>query len=153
RSSRGWSAAALALVCLAPAARGQAIGQGFDLERQGRLEQAAAVYAAVLRGEPVNLPALLGLERVLPSLRRPPELLPLVQRARGLDSSTAIRALELRTYAALDEVDSAAAIARRWSAARPGDAGPWREWAIALQDHQRFADARTILLQGRQELG
>src|ERR1041384_717896 len=84
RSNRVGSAAVLALVLVAPAARGQAIGQGFDLERQGRLEQAAAVYTGVLRGEPVNLPALLGLERVLSSLGRLPALLPLgIGRASG----------------------------------------------------------------------
>src|SRR2546426_12064307 len=42
----------------------QAIGQGFELERAGQYDQAAAIYLATLRAEPTNLSALLGLERV-----------------------------------------------------------------------------------------
>src|SRR2546426_9931978 len=42
----------------------QAIGQGFELERAGQYDQAAAIYFATLRAEPTNLSALLGLERV-----------------------------------------------------------------------------------------
>src|SRR3989442_4304081 len=74
--------AALAL-CLVPlrSARAQVIGEAVELERTGRQASAALVYIAVLRGEPTNLAALLGLERVLPPLRRLPELLPLVRRA------------------------------------------------------------------------
>ena len=48
----------------------QAIGQGFELERSGQYEQAAAIYLATLRAEPTNISALLGLERVLPPLNR-----------------------------------------------------------------------------------
>src|SRR5437016_10163244 len=58
----------------------QAIGQGFELERAGQYEQAAAMYLAALRADPTNLPALLGLERVLPPLNRLGELLPAAQR-------------------------------------------------------------------------
>src|SRR5438309_11303825 len=74
--------AALAL-CLVPlrSARAQVIGEAVELERTGRQASAALVYIAVLRGEPTNLAALLGLERVLPPLGRLPELLPLVRRA------------------------------------------------------------------------
>src|SRR5437879_4257666 len=60
----------------------QAIGQGFELERAGQYEQAAAMYLAALRADPTNLPALLGLERVLPPLNRLGELLPAAQRIR-----------------------------------------------------------------------
>ncbi|MGE5758798.1 MAG: hypothetical protein ACM37V_00405 [Gemmatimonadota bacterium] len=131
----------------------QAIGQGFELERQGRIEQAAALYKTTLRGDPANLPALLGLERVLPSLGRLGDLLPLVQQALATDSGTAVRGLAIRTYTALEENDSAAALVRRWATAHPVDASPWREWAIALEDHQRFEDARNVLMEGRQALG
>src|SRR2546425_12645787 len=64
-------------------ARAQVIGEAVELERTGRQASAAVVYIAVLRGEPTNLAALLGLERVLPSLGRLPELLPLVRRGRA----------------------------------------------------------------------
>src|SRR5512144_349005 len=131
----------------------QAISQGFELERQGRAEQAAALYKTVLRGDPTNIPALLGLERVLPSLGRLGELLPLVQQALVSDTGGAVRGLAVRTFTALEENDSVAALVRRWSAAHPGDASPWREWAIALEDRQRFEDARNVLQEGRQALG
>jgi tetratricopeptide (TPR) repeat protein len=131
----------------------QAISQGFDLERQGRVDQAAGLYTSVLRSDPANLPALLGLERVLPGLGRLPELLPLVQRALAADSSAAIRGLAVRTFVVLDEVDSAAALGRRWAAQRPRDPAPWREWAIALEDQQRFDAAYNVLMEGRRTIG
>src|SRR5947207_14561853 len=85
---------ALALGGVAPLAA-QAIGQGFELERQGRLSDAATVYLTTLRAEPANLAALLGLERVLPGLGRLAELLPLVRRAEVADTANLLlRALE-----------------------------------------------------------
>lgn len=134
-------------------ARGQAISQGFELERQGRLEPAAALYAAVLRGDPANVPALLGLERVLPTLGRVRELGPLVRQALTVDSGSTLRGLAVRTYTVLGESDSAAAVAHRWAAAVPQDPLPWREWAIALEDRQRFDEARGVLMEGRHALG
>src|SRR3989442_12318826 len=71
------------------AARAQAIGQGFELERQGKLDQAAAIYLATLRRDSANLAALLGLEPVLPSPGRLRELLPLGLRALVKDSPSA----------------------------------------------------------------
>lgn len=136
-----------------PLPAAQAISQGFELERQGRVEQAAALYASALHGDPASVPALLGLERVLPPLGRLGELLPLVQRALAVDTGAAVRALAVRTFTALEENDSAAALVRRWATGRPGDPAPWREWAIALEDHQRFEDARNAIMEGRHALG
>jgi len=138
----------------------QAIGRGFELERQGKLDQAAAVYLATLRGDTANLAALLGLERVLPSLGRQRELLPLVHRALARDSLSApLRGVELRTYAGLGELDSVEVVARRWAAAERGAGGggaaqeaPWREWAVALEDQRLFDLARSVLLEGRRTL-
>src|SRR6266536_707111 len=115
---------ALALGGGAPLAA-QAIGQGFELERQGRLSDAATVYLTTLRAEPANLAALLGLER----------------------------ALELRVYAGLDQSDSVRDAAERWIARAPGDESPWREWAVALEDQRQFDDARAVLQRGRRTLG
>src|SRR3989442_14993084 len=87
--------------------RGQAIGPGFELERAGRYADAASVYFTTIRSDPTNIPALLGLERTLFVLNRMPELLPLVQTARARQpDSPALRSLELRVYAALNQPDS-----------------------------------------------
>lgn len=150
---------ALALTLAAPIAApapasAQALGQGFELERAGRYADAATVYLTTLRADPANLPALLGLERALPPLSRLAELLPLVQRARAVaPQSGALRGLELRVYAALNEPDSLAAAARRWADAAPGSDAPYREWAAALASRRAFDDARRVLLLGRRTLG
>src|SRR5213592_2436519 len=135
-------------------ARGQAIGPGFELERTGRYADAASVYLSTVRGDPTNLPALLGLERTLFVLNRMPELLPLVQNARGrLPDSAALRSLELRVYAALNLLDSLETIARRWAATAPQSEQPYREWGQALADHRMWDEARRAFLVGRRTLG
>src|SRR2546421_10579500 len=154
RPSRAEFAVLGLLLVAAHSARGQAIGQGFDLERAGQYQRAAIVYFTTLRAEPTNLAALLGLERVLPSLSRLPELLPAAQRAVAASPrNAALRALLLRTYVALTELDSARALAQRWTAEQPRAEAPYREWAIALEDVHRFDEARQVFLFGRRALG
>jgi len=154
RPSRAEFAVLGLLLVPAHSARGQAIGQGFDLERAGQYQRAATVYFTTLRGEPTNLAALLGLERVLPSLSRLPDLLPAAQRAVAASPrNAALRALLLRTYVALNESDSARAVAQRWTAEQPRDEAPYREWAIALEDAHRFEEARQVFLFGRRANG
>src|SRR5438445_2848364 len=132
----------------------QVIGQGFELERAGQYDQAAAIYLATLRAEPTNLSALLGLERVLPPINRLGDLLPAAQRAAAASpSNVALRGVLLRTYVALNEPDSGRAVALRWAAAAPGDEAPYREWAMALEDAHRHGPARDVLLLGRRALG
>lgn len=151
---RSLRAGIAALTLAATPALGQAIGQGFELERAGRYADAAGVYLTTLRTDPANLPALLGLERVLPILSRLPELLPLVQRARErVPENGTLRGLELRVYAGLNEPDSLEAAARRWAGAAPRSDAPYREWALALADRRLFDDARRVLLLGRRSLG
>src|SRR6266566_2119440 len=148
--SRSWFATAALLLLAARPAPAQAIGQGFELERAGQHQQAVTVYFATVRADPTNLPALLGLERVLPLLGRLPELLPVAQRAAAAGPKNGpLRALLLRTYVALNELDSARAAALRWAADAPGDEAPWREWAIALEDAHRHDAALEVLLAGR----
>ena len=156
--SRSWAiVTSLVLVLSADpgrTARGQAIGPGFELERSGRYADAASVYLTTVRGDPTNLPALLGLERTLFVLNRMPELLPLVQNARGrLPESAALRSLELRVYAALNQLDSLETIARRWAATAPQSEQPYREWGQALADHRMWDEARRAFLVGRRTLG
>jgi len=132
----------------------QTIGQGFELERAGQYDRAAAIYLATLRADPTNLSALLGLERVLPPLNRLGELLPAAQRAAAASpTNTALRGVLLRTYVALNEPDSARAVALRWTAAAPRDEAPYREWAMALEDAHRHGAARDVLVVGRRALG
>src|SRR6266705_983498 len=92
-------AAGLALVVAAAAAAQAIIGPGFELERAGRLDQAADLYLA------------------------------------------------------LSQPDSARSAARQWARARPRDPGPYREWALALEEAGANAAARDVLLAGRQALG
>src|SRR5437016_14566008 len=132
RSSR-WTVGLLVLAARSLPA--QAIGQGFELERAGQYDQAAAIYLATLRAEPTNLSALLGLERVLPPINRLGDLLPAAQRAAAASpSNVALRGVLLRTYVALNEPDSGRAVALRWAAAAPGDGAPSREWSMARGD-------------------
>jgi hypothetical protein len=129
-------------------------GQAFELERAGRHADAASIYFSTLRADPANLPALLGLERVLPPLSRLPELLPFVRRARALaPQNSGFRGLEVRVYAELHEDDSLEAVARRWAVAAPRSESPYREWAIALADRRDFDASRRVLLLGRRTLG
>jgi len=159
RRNTSWAAAVAALVLLGladpgRAARGQALGPGFELERAGRYADAASVYFTTVRSDPTNIPALLGLERALFILNRMPELLPLVQNARGrLPDSPALRSLELRVYAALNQLDSLESIARRWAAVAPGSEAPYREWGQALAERRQWDEARRAFLIGRRTLG
>src|SRR2546422_3469449 len=85
RRSGSWTVGLLVL--FARSLPAQAIGQGFELERAGQYDQAAAIYLATLRADPTNLSALLGLERVLPPINRLGELLPAAQRAAAASPS------------------------------------------------------------------
>src|SRR6266852_1521649 len=144
----------LLLIAAPSLARAQSLSPGFELERTGRYADAANVYLTIVRADPINIPALLGLERVLFVLNRMPELLPLVQRARlHAPDNPALRSLELRTYAAVNEGDSLEAAALRWAATAPHSDAPYREWGLALVDHRMWDDARRAYLTGRRSLG
>ena len=146
---------ALGLLFAVPiSAAGQAIGPGFELERSGRYAEAASTYMTTIRADPVNVPALLGLERTLYVLNRMPELLPLVQRARERSpENPALRSLEVRVYAALNEPDFLETVVMRWAATNPRSDVPYREWGLALADHRRWDEARRAYLTGRKTLG
>lgn len=156
RSSNCVAIAALALFATidSGSARGQAISPGFELERSGRYAEAASMYMTTVRADPVNVPALLGLERTLYVLNRMTELLPLVQLARArAPENAALRGLEVRVYAALNQPDSLEAVINRWAATNPRSEVPYREWGLALADHRRWDEARRAYLTGRKTLG
>ena len=148
---------ALLLALSAPLGSGvaaQAISPGFELERSGRYADAASMYLTTVRADPMNVPALLGLERTLFVLNRMPELVPLVQRARArAPENPAIRSLEVRVYAAIHQPDSLEAVVRRWAATVPQSEAPYREWGLALADRRLWDDARRAYLTGRRILG
>src|SRR5919198_2468029 len=154
RRSQPWLGMLALVLATTGSARAQVIGQGVALERAGQYQQAASLYQAVLRADPTNLPALLGLERVLPPLNRLAELLPAAQRAVAASPrNVALRGVLLRSYVALSETDSARAVALRWAADAPGNEAPYREWAIALEDYHHHDAARAVLLAGRRAVG
>src|SRR5437660_11537356 len=125
--------ALLLLIAVPAMARGQALSPGFALERTGRYADAATVYLTIVRADPINIPALLGLERVLFVLNRMPELLPLVQKARArAPDNVALRRLELQAYAALNDAESLETAALRWAAVAPQSDAPYREWGLAV---------------------
>lgn len=148
-----WLVVALFAQPLAGQAGSRALTEAGELERRGRLADAAARYRDVLRSDPVNVSALLGLERVLEPLRQLDSLVPSIRVALGRDSlNRSVRALELRVWASLGKMDSVVIAARRWVAAQPGDAEPWREWAFALAQHGDLAGARRVLSEGSNRL-
>ncbi len=76
-----------------------------------------------------------------------PELLPLVQRAVARDStSDALRGLLVRTYVALDSLDSAGGGGGTLGADSSGDEAPYREWALALADNRADRGGSPVLL-------
>ena len=83
------------------------LSRAFDLERRGSYAQAAEIYRTVLRDQPGEVTALLGLERALMPLNRAAELLPAVQAALvAAPGSVPVYGVGLRAYAALNMMDS-----------------------------------------------
>jgi tetratricopeptide (TPR) repeat protein len=128
--------------------------QAGELERRGRLEEAADRYRQVLREDPANVSALLGLERTYEALGTLDSIVAPVRSALALDPlNGSIRALELRVWAALRMPDSVALAAQRWIRVAPQAAEPYREWAFALAQRGDLAGARRVLEEGATRLG
>ncbi len=131
-----------------------ALTRALDAERAGNVTAADSAFITVLRSSPANVPALMGLDRVASRLERRQDLLPFVQRALAVDStSTGVLLEALRCYAMLGHPDSAAKYAERWSAETPGDESPFREWSMAALEVRDAAQAEAALQVGRQHLG
>ena len=148
--------ALLVLAAAPPAAMAQraTMPRAFELERRGNYEAAAAAYRELLRGEPGDVSALLGLERVLLPLNRSVDILPESRAALAADpTSVAVHAVALRAWAAAAQPDSMRAVAEQWARLAPRDEAPYREWgAAALAGRQREAALEAYRL-GRQRLG
>ncbi|MGH7594411.1 MAG: tetratricopeptide repeat protein, partial [Gemmatimonadales bacterium] len=130
------------------------LGRALMAERSGAYADAANQYAAVLKLQPANIGALAGMEHVLPRLDRRAELVPLIEAALVVDStSVGVFGVAVRTFAASGSPDSARKYAERWLLRSPNDDEPYREWSQAALDVRDVAQARLALDLGRQRLG
>src|SRR5438093_3487961 len=86
------------------------VSDALDLERDERYPEAAEIYRDALRYEPVNISALLGLERVLKASKLLPTIMPQLGRALARDQrNPLLRAIELRVWATAGPADSVSA--------------------------------------------
>jgi hypothetical protein len=130
------------------------MGRAMMAERNGNWADAAAEYAAVLKREPANLGALVGMEHVMPRLDRRTELLQILCTALAADSaSVGVLGVLVRVFATAGDVDSARKYVTIWAARAPGDADPYREWSEAALLTSDLAQARLALDIGRDKLG
>ena len=130
------------------------LGRALMAERNGTYGEAATQYAAILKTQPANIGALMGMEHVLPRLDRRAELVPLVEAALAADStSVGIFGIAVRTFVFTGFPDSARKYTERWSVRSPKDEEPYREWLEAATQVRDLAQARIALDLGRQRLG
>lgn len=130
------------------------LGRALMAERNGAYADAATQYGFILKSQPANLGALVGMEHVLPKLDRRADLMELVAQALAADStSVGVLGVAVRTFAASGHPDSAQKYVERWSARAPNDDDPYREWLEAATQVRDLAQARLALDLGRQRLG
>ena len=130
------------------------LGRATMAERNGAYADAAAQYAAILKTQPANLGALIGMEHVLPKLDRRADLTPLVQQALVADStSIGILGVAVRNFASTGHADSARRYVDRWAARSPNDGDPYREWSDAALVARDLVQAKLALDVGRQRMG
>src|SRR2546430_4922425 len=122
------------------------VSDALDLERDERYPEAAEIYRDALRSEPVNLSALVGLERVLKASKLLPAIMPQLGRALARDQrNPLLRAIELRVWATAGPADSVSAAAQRWLVIAPGSPDPYREWAAALMQAGKLDEGQRVL--------
>lgn len=148
--------AGLLLVGLSGPLAGQTatMARAYELERRSDFAAAADAYVAVLRDDPANLSALLGLERALAPLRREAELaLPAEALLAANPAMIAAYSVAMRGWAAANRPDSVAGVARRWAAQEPGSEAPYREWGNTLLAQRDGNGARRAYVTARERLG
>ncbi|MBI4420450.1 MAG: hypothetical protein HY560_06460, partial [Gemmatimonadetes bacterium] len=130
------------------------LSDALDLERDERYDESAELFRGVLRVDPINASALLGLERVLKASKQLAVVLPPLSRALARDfRNPLLHAIEVRVWVALGPPDSVAVAAQRWIALSPQSPDPYREWAGSLIQAGRFDEAERVLAQGTQRVG
>ena len=146
---------ALALASLLPVRAGaqDLLGRALTLEQDGYNSQAAALYAAILRAQPGDAGALLGLERAGSATAWRDSIRAYAERALAADSGDeAAWGVELRALRAAGNDSAAAGVLRRWAALEPHSAAPYREWAEYSLRLGRMADARDAVSLARERL-
>jgi hypothetical protein len=143
----------LALLLPARAIGQAALARAMDMEQQGQWISAAAAFVTVLRQEPGNVIALLGLERVGEQAGWRDSVIAYAQRA-IVDDSTNVTAsaVEVRSYRAMGRDSLAAAALARWVEVEPRSPMPYREWAQLDLHAGRAGEARDVVLLARERL-
>lgn len=137
-----------------PVAGQDPLARASAAERRGADAEASALYLSVLGGQPANVQALLGAERVLQNLGKFAELLPVVQRAVALDTvSVGVLSVAVRTYARAGLAELSERYATLWAARVGNDEDPWREWSQAALEGRDLRSAKRALEEGRRRLG
>jgi hypothetical protein len=146
---------ALLLALLPARAVGQDLVQrALEMEERGLWTDAAALYGAMLRAEPANVMALLGLERADAQIGRRDSTLAYARRAIAADAADpTARAIEVRILRGMGHDSLALAALERWVAAQPGSEAPYREWARLSLQAGRLHDAADAVALARQRLG
>ncbi|HEY3934085.1 MAG TPA: hypothetical protein VGL65_05650 [Gemmatimonadales bacterium] len=130
------------------------LGRAIMAERNGAYGDAAAIYQSILKTQPANVGALIGMENVLPRIDRANELTALAQRALAVDStSIGVLQVAVRAFAHANRGDSARKYVERWSALAPHDEDPYREWSNAALEARDAGEAKRALDLGRERLG
>ena len=147
---------ALALA-LAPAARAQgtdAYARGEELEQGSKFAEAASAYTQALASDPVQLPALLGLERMDAQLGHLDQFLPVLERAIAAKPKLVpLREAQLRTLRTLGRRDQLRAAFDQWRADAPNDPAPARAYSRLLIADGDVKGADSVLRQAQKELG
>jgi hypothetical protein len=129
------------------------VQRAVELEERGLWSDAAALYGSMLRAEPANVLALLGLERADAQIGRRDSTLAYARLAIVADSTNSTaRSIEVRALRAMGQDSLAAAALQRWVEAVPGSAAPYREWARLSLQAGRLRDAGDAVVLARQRL-
>ena len=122
-------------------------------ERRGNFKEAAEYFLVVLDQQPTDGQAILGMSRVLPTLERRAELVPILSRAILIDSTNIhFHALAVRTFSLLGEVDSARRHVEQWARLAEGVEDPYREWALSALEARDRPAAKLALETGRRRI-
>lgn len=129
------------------------LARAFDLERRGAYPQAVDAYRVVLRADPADQSALLGLERSLAALERVGEMVPEVRAGIAARPSAPLYSLALRVWAAVGQLDSMRTTAERWSMQEGDKLIPYRDWGDLLLQRRDLAGAKRAYTLGRAASG